>query len=220
MRFLDPYAPIVQTKNRLPHWTQAGATYFVTFHAADSIPRETLRQWSSERDIWLNAHPQPWSSSVERENHLRFSSTFERWLDESGGKCVLRNPANAALVAGALMYFDPARCVQHAWVVMPNHVHSLVSLGEDEELEALLGSWKKFTARRISNRIRGAAYWQKDYFDRLIRDDAHFWNCARYVRRNPAKAKLTGGEYLLWESEYVRETLDAEDERHGRPPSP
>ena len=45
--------------------------------------------------------------------------------------------------------------------------------------------------------------------DRLIRDEDHFWNCARYIRRNPKKARLGSGEYLLWESPWVADTLDS-----------
>ena len=47
------------------------------------------------------------------------------------------------------------------------------------------------------------AFWQKDYFDRLIRDSTHFWNCARYIQRNPAKANLREGEYSLFISDEV-----------------
>jgi hypothetical protein len=69
----------------------------------------------------------------------------------------------------------------------------------------LLHSWKSFTAHAI-NKMRGTdgALWQKDYFDRLVRDASHFTNCVRYIRRNPAKAHLRAGEYLLCESELAR----------------
>jgi putative transposase len=45
---------------------------------------------------------------------------------------------------------------------------------------------------------------QRDYFDRLVRDEKHFANCVRYIRRNPAKARLHSGEYILCESELAR----------------
>lgn len=38
LRFFNPYADIRQTENRLPHWQQAGAFYFITFRLADAIP--------------------------------------------------------------------------------------------------------------------------------------------------------------------------------------
>ena len=45
---------------------------------------------------------------------------------------------------------------------------------------------------------------QKDYFDRIIRDGDHFVNVARYIRRNPLKAKLWEGEFLLEEADWIK----------------
>jgi hypothetical protein len=38
-RGLDPNLPIRFYQRHLPHWRQVGATYFVTFRLADSIPQ-------------------------------------------------------------------------------------------------------------------------------------------------------------------------------------
>ena len=51
---------------------------------------------------------------------------------------------------------------------------------------------------------RDGSLWQRDYFDRLVRDEKHFASCVRYVRRNPAKAHLHSGEYILYETELAR----------------
>jgi putative transposase len=57
-------------------------------------------------------------------------------------------------------------------------------------LEKLICSWKGFTARRINALLgRSGSLWQRDYFDRLVRDEKHLANCMRYVRRNPEKAE-------------------------------
>src|SRR5438132_583497 len=94
LRFFNHYADIRQTKNRLPHWQQEGAVYFITFRLADAVPMRLLK--------------------------------------------------------------------------------------------------------------RSGSLWQRDYFDRLARDEKHFANCVRYIRRNPAKANLSAHEFLLWESETAR----------------
>jgi REP element-mobilizing transposase RayT len=205
-RFLDPYAETQITQNRLPHWEQDGATYFVTFHTNDSIPEARLSEWNSERDAWLNHHPKPWSQKTESEYHQRFSRRIEEWLDQGHGTCPLRQDDALRTVADSLQFFEGVRSVQHAFVVMPNHVHALFSLVTGIKLRNLVWSWKRFTAGQIAD----GPLWQKDYFDRLIRDEDHFWNCARYIRRNPLKAHLRPGDYLLWESDLVRECLDAE----------
>src|SRR6266404_1788825 len=90
LRFFNPYVEIRRTKNRLPHWQQAGAVYFITFRLADAIPTNLRVQWQEERAIWLRFHPEPWTHEVEQEYHERFSGTMERWLDSGYGSCVLR----------------------------------------------------------------------------------------------------------------------------------
>ncbi len=210
LRFLDRYAETARTQNRLPHWEQPGATYFLTYRLADAIPRARLDAWSEQREAWLRFHPEPWTPEQEREYHERFSGAMERWLDAGEGACVLRRPDCARIVGDALVHSDGDRCWQHAWVVMPNHVHAVFSVPPGGALESLVQSWKNFTARQINALLgRRGALWQKDYFDRLVRDEAHFGNCARYIRRNPEKGRLSAGEYLRWESAWVKEMLDA-----------
>jgi putative transposase len=205
IKFFDPRAEIERHRTVLPHWEQPGATYFVTFRLADALPQERLDDWRLERDEWIEIHPRPWSDGEEKEFHERFSSTIERWLDAGYGSCVLGDADAARIVGNALNHFDGERCVQHAWVVMPNDVHALFTLLGEHLLEKLLHSWKSFTANQIrSDENEMTRLWQRDYFDRLVRDGGHFSNCARYIRRNPVKAGLREGSYLLYESEGVK----------------
>src|SRR5438477_1148385 len=147
LRFFNPYADIRQTENRLPHWQQEGAVYFITFRLADAVPSRLRNQWEDDRDGWLRVHPEPWSIEVEREYHERFSGAIERWLDAGYGSCVLRRHDCAAVIADALRDFDGERVGQLAWVVMPNHVHALFVLNAARTLQKVLLSWKGFTAR-------------------------------------------------------------------------
>lgn len=205
LRFFNPYAEIAKTENNLPHWQQAGATYFVTFRLADALPWKLLGPWQDEREAWLRHHPEPWTPEVEMEYHKLFSARVDRWLDASHGSCLLRRRDYAELVAGALQHFEGERCVQLSWVVMPNHVHALFITQDKQTLQSLLKSWKGWTSRQINLQEGGSgSFWQRDYFDRLVRDAAHFGNCVRYIRRNSTKAGLRQGEYLLWESELAK----------------
>ena len=210
--FFNPSAEIAVSANRLPHWEQPGATYFVTFRLADSLPAGLLAQWGGERESWLKWNPEPWSLAQEREYHERFSGAIERWLDEGHGESLLRQPAVRAAVVEVLTKFDRDRYWHHAWVLMPNHAHLLFSMKEGVALGELMKAWKG-TSSRMAGRVLGRrmsddAFWQKDYFDRLVRDEGHFWNCARYIRGNPAKAKLREGECTLYLSDEVRAVLE------------
>jgi hypothetical protein len=205
LRFFNPFAETAISANRLPHWQQDGAVYFLTFRLADAVPKHLLDHWSSEREAWLLDHPKPWSVELEGEYHRRFSGTMERLLDAGHGSCALRDPVCRAPLEEALGHFDGERCSQIAWVIMPNHVHVLFVLNGGFALEDIVRSWKRHSAVRI-NRLLGSsgAFWQKDYFDRLVRDQDHFANCVRYIRRNPLKAKLSEGEFTLYESDLVK----------------
>jgi len=201
LQFFNPYEDIRFTANRLPHWQQRGAVYFVTFRLADAVPHHLRTRWESERATWLRFHPQPWTVETEREYHDRFSGAIERWLDAGHGSCVLRRHDCAAVVVEALRHFDGERIAQIAWVVMPNHVHAVFVLNSPWLLENIILSWKGFTARHINPLIAHTGrVWQRDYFDRLVRDAKHLANCIRYIRRNPKKARFHEGQFVLYES--------------------
>ena len=208
LKFLNGFAEIHKTRDSLPHWQQESATYFLTFRLADSIPATLLREWKQERDRWLLDHPKPWSMETEADYHKRFSSRVERHLDQGSGSCLLAEPANAETVANAFSHFNRVRYLLHAWAIMPNHAHLLLSLDNGADLGETVASWKRFTATRI-NRSQGksGAVWQADYFDRIIRDWDHFMNAARYIRRNPVKAKIPPGQSRLHEAEWVKRLL-------------
>ena len=133
---------------------------------------------------------------------MRFSGAIERWLDAGHGSCILRRHDCAEIVAMALRYFDGKRAVIISSVVMPNHVHALFVQNADWPLEKVLRSWKSFSSRKINSLLsRNGSLWQRDYFDRLVRDEKHFASCARYIRTNPEKAHLHSEEYILYETE-------------------
>ena len=205
-RFFNPYKEIRFTENLLPHWQQNGSTYFITFRLADSIPTSLRTRLEEERQEWLRFHPEPWDPDTEQEYHKRFTVAIERWLDAGHGSCVLRQNGCARIVDGALRHFDGDRLALISSVVMPNHVHALFVQNPTHPLEDLLHSWKTFGSRTINQLLgRSGTLWQRSYFDRLVRDEKHFRNCIRYIRRNPEKAHLSSGEYILYESDLAKQ---------------
>jgi putative transposase len=202
LRFFNPYDEIRHTENRLPHWQQNGAVYFVTFRLADAVPIRLRNEWENEREAWLRLHPKPWSNEAEMEYHRRFSGAIEQWLDAGHGSCLLRRPECAEIVADTLRHFEGERVVMTSYVVMPNHVHALFVQNPEWPLEKLIHSWKRFTTRQVNKLLdRSGSFWQRDYFDRLIRNEKHFANCIRYIRRNPEKARLPQEQAIVWEIE-------------------
>lgn len=207
-KFFNLWREIDRTHNHLPHWQQKGASYFVTWRLADSLPKELLDQHYHEREMWIRLHPEPWDETTEKEYHQLFSMRMDQCLDEGNGNCLLRDQRHSKVVADALQHFDGERVAMISFVVMPNHVHVLFTLNPEWKLEVMIHSWKRHSVSEI-NRQRGdtGPLWMKDYFDRLIRDPSHLNNCIRYIRNNPTKARLPVREYLIYEFPFARNIL-------------
>jgi REP element-mobilizing transposase RayT len=87
--------------------------------------------------------------------------------------------------AGSLGRFTP-----HAFVVMPNHVHLLVS--PHVPLPNLTRALKGFTAKRANHMLAltGNPFWQEESYDHLVRN-LHEWEQIKsYIEENPVRAGL------------------------------
>ncbi|MEO6971551.1 MAG: hypothetical protein ABI217_11735, partial [Chthoniobacterales bacterium] len=93
--------------NRLLHWQQNGAVYFLTFRLADAVPKNLRDKWESDRSIWLRLHPEPWTAQIEREYRQRFTGAIERWLDAGHRSCVPRRADCAEIAVRAKSINSP-----------------------------------------------------------------------------------------------------------------
>ncbi len=189
----------------LPHWRQNGATYFLTWRLADSLPLARLKQLDAEQKAWLQAHDLESRSQVEslpeklrHEYHRRFTAVAQEWLDAGEGDCLLRRRDCAQILVDALNYFDGERYLLDAFVVMPNHVHLLVTAHDDWELSKLLHTWKGYSSHAINKILeRSGSLWQQESWDHIVRSEAQLDHYRRYIRENPVKARLRTDEFLL-----------------------
>ncbi|HBX56836.1 REP-associated tyrosine transposase [Pseudomonas sp. UBA2684] len=97
---------------------------------------------------------------------------------------------------------EQGRVCSLAWVVMPDHLHWLVTL-EGHSLDAVMRQIKSNSARRINRQLgRAGALWQDGYHDRALRKDADLQAAARYIVANPLRAGLVErvGDYPLWDA--------------------
>ena len=188
----DPTQPVGTLRGTsLPHWRQDGVTYFVTWRTADSLPRERVQAWLEERDSWLHAHPEPWDHPTEQEYYRLFPDRWEKWLDESHGGCLLARPDLRKIVEDVLTHDDGKSYRLHEFIVMPNHVHVLVTPLGEHTLSEALQEWKSVSAHRINHTLgRSGEFWQKESFDHIVRDAEAAERFAGYIRRNPAGLPL------------------------------
>ena len=204
----------IRDRGRLPHWEKDSATYFITFRLADSLPQSVLDRIESERQsIMATAAQLRRALSSDERRRIQHLSTpvIERFLDSGAGACHLQNFAIAEEVANALRYFDEKRYRLFAWCIMPNHVHVVARLFPGNTLAAVLHSWKSFSAKHANRILRShGVFWQREYYDHLIRDDEEYERAVHYVSENPAKAKLNNWQWV-WVCRRDARTTAAED---------
>ncbi len=215
----QPYDPEVAARiyrNNRPHWRQPGATYFVTFRLGDSIPKLVIDTWEQEKrtylqalhGIWMDGEG-VWKQAFERlpkpardAYFKEFNRQMNGCLDEGKGACALVDPECAACVKVASEAFDGERYDLGDLVVMPNHVHLLMTPYQGHELESLLKGVKGVSARKINKRLnRSGTLWQKDSYDHLVRNEAQLRKFRDYIWENPAKEGLDPSTCLRYRVE-------------------
>ena len=106
-------------------------------------------------------------------------------------------PAERSLVKSALLNFDGQRYDLYAYVVMDDHIHTLVTPLNKEELQTIMHSWRSFTTHALQrNHGRSGRVWQRNYFDRIVRNSRELAEKTRYILHNPWKRWPNLEEYV------------------------
>ena len=200
----------------MPHVEGEDLIQHVSYHLADSLPKEAVAAMDAEMK---NLPPKLRDNEKEKR--------VAAYLDAGYGSCILRVPELADMVQETFTHFAGDRYHLHAWCVMPNHVHVLFQPTNGWTMSKIVASWKSYTGRRISDYAKAngmpdglsaglsaalgrgvpsgppTRVWHREYWDRYIRDHAHYATVVKYIHENPVKAKLvkTAGDWK-WSSAY------------------
>jgi REP element-mobilizing transposase RayT len=203
----------IRQRGRLPHWEKEAGLYFVTFRLADSLPEQVLEKISARFRVLETAKRTGANLLPNQEALIAEYSPkkLEEYFDRGIGACSLRDPRVAELVADALGFWHGKRYRLVAWCIMPNHVHVIFRLFPGQALADVVRSWKNYTARK-ANRIlgRAGALWQREYYDRLIREDGELDRAVRYVLSNPERAGLAKWKWVSSVGADAHTTADLE----------
>ncbi len=87
-----------------------------------------------------------------------------------------------------------------AYVVMPDHLHWLMQLGEGQKLSTCVQRIKSLSARAL-----GRPIWQAGFHDHAVRSEEDLPALARYIVANPVRAGLVArtGLYPHWDAVWV-----------------
>ena len=119
----------------------------------------------------------------------------------------LLDPRIAAIFMEALRHGETVHGLYrtHAWVVMPNHVHLLLT---PKDRLSVIVRWLKSATTNQANRVvgrTGSAFWNREYFDHWIRSAEDLAKAVSYVERNPVLAGLAASpEEWPWSSAAVQ----------------
>ncbi len=197
---LNKDAEIAKSRRNLPSWQQLGCTYFITWRLADSVPAFQLKEWEAAHQNFRAAHPEPdWSEDTWQKYHWQITRRMEEYLDAGSGACVLQDGRLRKLVAEALGHFAGSRWELGSYVLMPNHVHVLLTPGLENSLSDILKSIKRHTSRELNRAIgkTGTPLWQEESFHHAVRSEAQLLKFQQYIRANPAKAGLAEGTFTV-----------------------
>jgi putative transposase len=85
----------------------------------------------------------------------------------------------------------------HLWLLMPDHLHALISFPKETNPSKVISGWKEIIAKQVG------ISWQRDYFDHRLRSDESHQEKAHYIRQNPVRKGLVSNAddwEFVWES--------------------
>ena len=92
---------------------------------------------------------------------------------------------------------DEKLCKIVALSIMPNHIHIL--LIQNDDLSKIMQQIKGGLSFLINKKLnKSGSLWQKDYFDKGIRDEKHFNLTYAYIKNNAIKAGLIDADIRFY----------------------
>jgi len=77
--------------------------------------------------------------------------------------------------------------VVEKYVVMPNHVHMLISKVDESSLPSIIGTYKASVTKAIRRTHPEAEVWQRSYHDHIIHTEAVWEQIWHYIAANPVQ---------------------------------
>jgi len=164
----------MQKRKVLPHIDLEGYYQFVTFRTHDSLDDYIARVRAQEIES-------------KKQEYI-----IDRYLDNSSKGAYL-NGEVLAYLKDFLHSLDGDLYELVAYMVMPNHVHILFR--QTDALDTTMQKIKGASAFAINKMLdRKGKFWEKNYYDKVIRDVSQFRVVYDYIKYNALKANLDDWE--------------------------
>jgi putative transposase len=103
---------------------------------------------------------------------------------DRGVNQLCKEPAANFALDAAQHYGVQGKWFLRLFLLMPDHLHAIISPAPSLPLARLVGDWKRFVARAAG------IQWQKNFFDHRLRAAKELEEKAAYIRANPVRAGL------------------------------
>lgn len=176
-------------RRKLPHIQPKDAVYFVTFCLKGALPKHVAETLRDQKNIIVTSAML--SSTKKYFARLNYFEEVNDFLDQAkSGPHWLKEPKIGQIVADSFEFIDGRDLKLVCYCIMSNHVH-FVAYKLKKPLFKIMQSLKAYTARKCNNELnRSGSFWQREYFDRVIRDRNDFDRKILYTINNPVKAGL------------------------------
>ena len=103
---------------------------------------------------------------------------------------LFRNPQTAQLMVNVLEHYqDQKKYELHEFVIMPDHLHLLITPAPEISLERAVQLIKGGFSYRLGKPKRGLV-WQESFTNHRIRNEQDYVHHAEYIRMNPVRTRL------------------------------
>jgi len=176
-------------RRKLPHIQPGNAVFFVTFNLKGSLPAHIVdilnEEYIDSKNSLLN------NSKEKNDAYNNYKDQIDDLLDYGKyGNHWLKDPAAAEIVCNSLYFLDGKEMKLICYSVMSNHVH-FVAYKLKKPLQKIMHSLKSYTSKECNKKLhRKGSFWQREYFDRLVRDRNDLDKKIKYTINNPVKAGL------------------------------
>jgi REP-associated tyrosine transposase len=103
---------------------------------------------------------------------------------------IFRRDAAADLLIDTLAHYrEQRKFLLHEFVIMPDHVHALLTPAPEISLERAT----QFIKGGFSYRLKSGSVWQPSFTNHRVRDFADYEHHRDYIRMNPVRAHLAAG---------------------------
>ena len=107
------------------------------------------------------------------------------------GPCFVDDEDRERYLAALLQASERARCAVHAYALMSNHTHLLVTAADAFAPARMMQSLGRKYVRYFNDRHgRTGTLWEGRYRSGLIDSERYFLQCSRYIEMNPVRAGI------------------------------